>query len=331
MTGPDRGEEQLFPVVTRASGPPRRAQRAKAHSAYLFGFARKHLTYGDLQECFFELADDIEPGIKTDFRRAFGDLADAVVYNGLSLLAECAERLTDDLRLLADRALRHNVEIHWWFALGRAISIMHRLRDSDDQYDWADLLGRLRLLAEKHGEEVPQLDEIVRRVDCLVRDGRATRAVVYGLPEDTRSIGQAVHYRKLTPEAVALLDRLHEVIEGWLERNAGSQVMGPAFPSSSLAAESCPSPRLTVYRDPAQPSITLDGVRHIVSPDKAAFVQAVYDANGGWISGPEMRKAIPELEGARFDRILKKLPQPIASLIESGGPKGYRLKKDALA
>jgi hypothetical protein len=53
--------------------------------------------------------------------------------------------------------------------------------------------------------------------------------------------------------------------------------------------------------------------------DAIRYVQALIDANGNWISGPDIEA------GTRWDRIRQKLPQSIRSLTETDRRKGNRL------
>jgi len=59
--------------------------------------------------------------------------------------------------------------------------------------------------------------------------------------------------------------------------------------------------------------------------DALAFLRQVVGQKGNWISGPDIGKA-ENKEGVRFDRVYKKLPDPIRELIESDRRKGYRLR-----
>jgi hypothetical protein len=53
------------------------------------------------------------------------------------------------------------------------------------------------------------------------------------------------------------------------------------------------------------------------------FLQALIEANGNWVSGPDIES------GIRWDRVRKKLPSSILSLTETDRRKGNRLRQTA--
>jgi hypothetical protein len=66
------------------------------------------------------------------------------------------------------------------------------------------------------------------------------------------------------------------------------------------------------------------GLTPETTDDALAFLSALLNEPGNWKSGRDIGKETKR-EGVRFDRVLKKLPDPIKSHIESDRRKGYRL------
>ena len=58
----------------------------------------------------------------------------------------------------------------------------------------------------------------------------------------------------------------------------------------------------------------------------ALFLEQLLQRPGSWVSSREMGKSCPELDGTRLDRLMRQLPGPIRSLIESKPGTGYRLR-----
>jgi hypothetical protein len=113
--------------------------------------------------------------------------------------------------------------------------------------------------------------------------------------------------------------RLHLTQEGALQRLE-------SIPSDKRPPPSGkpPPPRLTV--DLARKTITLDGVTHDISSERALrWVKALALHPGEWISSTELKKHDAELDGVRPDRLKKHLPSEVLSLIESDRRKGSRL------
>ena len=86
--------------------------------------------------------------------------------------------------------------------------------------------------------------------------------------------------------------------------------------------------------------ILLDGARVTLDQTDESikltlcFLEHVLDADGDWrssgdINRIERRKPNQGFSGTRWDRVFKKLPSSISSLIESNRRKGYRLRPEA--
>jgi hypothetical protein len=73
------------------------------------------------------------------------------------------------------------------------------------------------------------------------------------------------------------------------------------------------------------PEMEIEGkVYQLEDTVAAIFLQELTASAGSWVSGPDIIKNHPELEGTRFDRIKKDLPEAIRDSIESQSPKGFR-------
>jgi hypothetical protein len=189
------------------------------------------------------------------------------------------------------------------------------------------------------GQAVDTLLEVARGG---AKDGDRVRAAVALLDHALRGLPDAddLHGRPEPGDASAmaagdvaqvLAARLRQVEQSELSTGEKGRVRadaGGVEPAPSPATP--PARRLTVDLDPKEPSVTLDGTRHPVGPLHAAFVQALIDKAGDWVSSTELCK-IPELVGSRLDRIRKQLPSPIHKLIESRPGAGYRLSLRSLA
>lgn len=79
-----------------------------------------------------------------------------------------------------------------------------------------------------------------------------------------------------------------------------------------------------LFVDLQRETATLDGIAYSVSADQAIALQRLLEAKGSWRNGKELR-ADPEGKSGRPDRVIAKLPSELRALIQSGGPKGYRL------
>jgi biotin operon repressor len=78
--------------------------------------------------------------------------------------------------------------------------------------------------------------------------------------------------------------------------------------------------------------IYLKGTPVRVDPFQAQFVAVIVAANGGWVSGNEIRRQLKLSEGERIDRtIFAKLPQQVREQIETKQGKGYRLRISTVA
>jgi hypothetical protein len=60
-----------------------------------------------------------------------------------------------------------------------------------------------------------------------------------------------------------------------------------------------------------------------LDPDALQVLDVIWKARGVWVSSEEL-KALPGLDGARVDRLLKKLPDKLRRLITGATGKGYR-------
>jgi hypothetical protein len=61
--------------------------------------------------------------------------------------------------------------------------------------------------------------------------------------------------------------------------------------------------------------------------DEVVFLRALIAYEGSFISGPEISRLFLGGRKARFDRIRRKLPDPIRRLIEAQAPKGFKLSR----
>jgi hypothetical protein len=93
--------------------------------------------------------------------------------------------------------------------------------------------------------------------------------------------------------------------------------------SNSTRTELLPvlSKRISVSLQP--PQINFQGMTYQVEPDGALLIDSLVKAEGEWISGSNL--------SMRADRVKKKLPEPIANLIESERGKGHRIPRNRLA
>ncbi len=80
-------------------------------------------------------------------------------------------------------------------------------------------------------------------------------------------------------------------------------------------------------REPSQ--VTFGEDVFPVSWNQATILRLLRDADGDWLSGEADLK--PAISGGRPDREIATLPEQLKSLVESGGPKGYRIARKALA
>jgi len=115
------------------------------------------------------------------------------------------------------------------------------------------------------------------------------------------------------PEGAAAFAKVFEMLAQQL---AGQQAAATVQAAPS-PAPSPPIPRIVVSLDP--PQVVLDGAAYALTPDGAAFLQTLVEANGDWVAG----SSIPDI---RADRVKGRLPAPIRDLIEASTGKGYRLK-----
>lgn len=79
--------------------------------------------------------------------------------------------------------------------------------------------------------------------------------------------------------------------------------------------------------DLARGVITLDGVEYRAEPHHIAAVQALLDAGGRYVTGPELH-LVRGCGGKKWSREFAKLKEaipPLADRILSDGPKGYRI------
>jgi hypothetical protein len=89
-------------------------------------------------------------------------------------------------------------------------------------------------------------------------------------------------------------------------------------------AESAP-PRLSV--DVSRRTITFDGASNEVpSVSALRWVKVLAEHRGEWISGSELEEYDPELDGVRTDRLRKRLPESIRTVIDSDRGKGSRIR-----
>src|SRR5262249_25479242 len=85
------------------------------------------------------------------------------------------------------------------------------------------------------------------------------------------------------------------------------------------------TPRLTV--DVKRLIVTLDGQTYDVPSAQALrWLKVLCDHPGEWIASNELKTYDTDLDGARPDRLKKKLPAPVQSLIDSDTGKGSRLR-----
>jgi hypothetical protein len=74
----------------------------------------------------------------------------------------------------------------------------------------------------------------------------------------------------------------------------------------------------------------VDGKRiSLGSRSAALYFDQIVKKRGAWISGTDIVKACPELEGTRFDRLRHRLHECVRTLIESKHGTGYRLTPEA--
>ncbi len=82
--------------------------------------------------------------------------------------------------------------------------------------------------------------------------------------------------------------------------------------------------RLVVSVDP--PQATIDGTPIALGIEQAIFLQRLIGAEGDWLTGP--KNFLDAM--TRPDRVFKSLPDTLRELVESGGPKGYRISRKSL-
>jgi hypothetical protein len=130
-----------------------------------------------------------------------------------------------------------------------------------------------------------------------------------------------------------------EAIE--LLRRAGKEIP-PELADARIALEDDQQDQEKLGQDESAPNVSrpkisitgkdvnVNGTVYVLDDGGAAFVRELIEAGPGhWVSGPEMG----EMVQPRPDRVFKKLREThkaIADLIQSGGPKGYRLKPDVI-
>jgi hypothetical protein len=84
-------------------------------------------------------------------------------------------------------------------------------------------------------------------------------------------------------------------------------------------------PRITVFSE--VPAVVLDSIYYPMKEGGAAFVQALLDAKGDWISSKEIVAKYPDLAGGTpIDKIRTRLPKPIFDLTKSKRGTGYQLR-----
>jgi hypothetical protein len=110
-----------------------------------------------------------------------------------------------------------------------------------------------------------------------------------------------------------------------LEEEPTTSARRPEMPNGETSGSPPPLP-LSVALDPTAPSVSVNGRHYTVSTAGAAFVKALLDAGGNWVSSTESARWPAELVGSRLDRVCKRLPRPVRKLIESKRGTGYRLK-----
>ena len=126
------------------------------------------------------------------------------------------------------------------------------------------------------------------------------------------------------PEIFATLERAMMTLQAV---EAATEVSSKGIGFEPIAdvpvpAVSPPKPRLSVDRERA--SVTLDEKAYGVTPDQAFAMQRLLEANGAWRNGRDLRSD-PAGKSGRPDRVIARLPPPLRKLIQSEGPKGYRL------
>jgi hypothetical protein len=114
-----------------------------------------------------------------------------------------------------------------------------------------------------------------------------------------------------------LLPYPDERFENWIQIEAGLE---------QLRTKSQPAVHnLEIRLEP--PSAILDGTPYsLANRDSAIYLKALLDANGNRITVAEIAAKCPEFKGARPHRILKKLPEPIAILVEVVPGRGSQIR-----
>jgi hypothetical protein len=94
-----------------------------------------------------------------------------------------------------------------------------------------------------------------------------------------------------------------------------------AICAAALPVLDKPTPRLTF--DTEAYSITLDGTPYQdLEPETVRLVKAIYDASPKRMKAPTLKVVLGMHENTRVDRILKRLPEPLKSLVHSAN-NGY--------
>jgi hypothetical protein len=139
-----------------------------------------------------------------------------------------------------------------------------------------------------------------------------------------------VDFGALCDAHIGVLQNLIFAIHRHLEGRTRSDLATPPTEGAGGLASQIPS-RLSVGTDRQNPTVTLDGVAIRVTDAFAALFEILIQAHETgdvWVSGPRMKELSLSLQ-PRPDRVLralKKAHPDLHELIESGGPKGYRIK-----
>jgi hypothetical protein len=157
-----------------------------------------------------------------------------------------------------------------------------------------------------------------------------------GLPPDQwttrlnqvlRPLARALHAIKPDEEDVERVRSWAEALEPFQEDLATLR-FDSLFPVDARANEP-ESRRLRIEVEIPAGTLRLDGKAYAVTEEQAIVLDALVKANGNRVSGPELKRREPLLEGKRLDREIKRLPEPIKKLIAGAPGTGYWLKDEA--
>jgi hypothetical protein len=161
-------------------------------------------------------------------------------------------------------------------------------------------------------ETYDEMQDIVRLMDYLIRNSLAPAEQVAEMndDEDDDQFGVDEDGGEADPDELALVEESESADspewEPWEEQRYGGG-------------------RLIIVEDQL---LTILNGEHIPvgTQQQMLFLKAVADQRGNWISTKEIMREVPDLDGARCDRLRKRLDSRLQKIIKPKRGTGYQLR-----